>query len=122
MRPLPPSLISLTYILLLMLLQLCHFFSPLFPSALHTPPTSMPPLSSCPWVVHSSYSASPFPKLFLTYPCLFSNYHLCYLFPVPFPPFFLYLLPADNPPCDLYFCDSVPVLVCLVFVFFRFGC
>ena len=26
--------------------------------------------------------------------------------------------PADNPPCDLYFCDSVPVpVVCLVFVF-----
>ena len=35
-------------------------------------------------------------------------------------------LTSDNPPCDLHFCDSVPVLVvCLLFVFvgfFRFSC
>ena len=44
--------------------------------------------------------------------CTFSN-------SVPVP------LPADNPPCDLHFCDSVPVIVCLLcfcFVTFRFGC
>ena len=34
------------------------------------------------------------------------------------PPF---LLPTDNPPCDVHFSDSVPVLVvCLVFVFVAF--
>ena len=31
----------------------------------------------------------------------------------------LFLIPSDNPPCDLYFCETVPVqVVCLVrFVF-----
>ena len=43
------------------------------------------------------------------------TYHLCFLFPVPFTPFSTHLLPTGNSPCDLYFCDSVPVLVvCLV--------
>ena len=44
-----------------------------------------------------------------------TNYASYYLYlPFPFPP----LLLTDNFPCDLYFCDSVPVLVvCLVFVF-----
>ena len=129
----------------------------------------------------------------LTSPCLFCTYHLCYLFPVPFPPFppfnplhpalpppftptpqfmsmgrtynffgfptsytilnlslsILYLQfllpipctfppfspltnPTDNPPCDLHFCDPLPVLVvcldCFYFsfifccFFFRFSC
>ena len=40
-----------------------------------------------------------------------------YLFP-PIPPF---PCPTENPPCDLHFSDSVPVLVvCLVFVFLVF--
>ena len=117
------------YIVLIMLLQLSHFFSPLFPSALH--PTSYqhsPRISSCPWVVHKSSLASPFPILFLTSPCLFCTYHLCFLFPVPFPPFSSLPLLTDNPPCDLYFCESVPVLVvclvhfCFCFYFFRFLC
>ena len=64
--------------LLIMLLQLSHFFSPLFPSALHTPPSSIPRFSSCPWVKHISSLASTFPILFLPSPCLFSAYHLCY--------------------------------------------
>ena len=72
------------YILLVMLLQLSHFFSPLFPSALHSPHTSIPPhLSSCPWVVHISSLASSFPILFLTSSCLFCTCYLCFLFPVP---------------------------------------
>ena len=43
----------------------------------------------------------------------------CTFFPITPLPF-----PADNPPCDLHFCDYVPVLVvCLVcFCVFRFGC
>ena len=50
-------------------------------------PSSIPPLSSCPWVLHISSLASPFSILFLTSPCLFCTYKLCFLFPVPFPSF-----------------------------------
>ena len=70
------------YILLIMLLQLSHFlpFIPLCPVSLPHPHS---PLGSCPWVVHVSSLASPFPILFLTspyfvptiyasYPCSFS--------------------------------------------------
>ena len=102
---------------------LCYYsfpnFSPLAPlfPVLPFPPAS-PPLSSCPWVVHISSLASPFPILFLApCPCLFSTYHLCYLFSVPFPPLSPSHSPIENPSCDLHFCGSVPVLVvCLVFV------
>ena len=101
--------------------------SPLFPSALHSPPTSIPhphPLVHVHGLyVHISSSASTFPILFLTSPCLFHTYHLCFLFPVPFPPFTSLTHPADNPPCDLHFCDSVPVLVvCLVYFCFLLFC
>ena len=74
----------LKYILLIMLLQLSFFFSPLYPSACMTPASSDFPHSSCPWVIHISSLASPFPLLFLTSPCLFCAYQLCFLFPVPF--------------------------------------
>ena len=113
----------LKYILLIMLLQLSHYFSPFY--SLHPSSNQYPPqLSSCPWVIHTSSLASPCPMLLLTSPWQFCTYHLCFLFPVPLPPFFPLTLPADNPPCDLHFCDSVPVLVvCLVhFCFFRFSC
>ena len=69
------------YILLIMLLQLSH----LFLSTLHSPPTVFLPLSLCPWVVHISSLASTFPVLFLTSPCQFCTYHLCFLFPCLFP-------------------------------------
>ena len=72
--------------LLIMLLQLSHFPPPLH-SILPTPlPPTFPPYSSCPWVILISSLASTFPILFLPFPCLFSIYHLCYLFSVPFPP------------------------------------
>ena len=78
--------------LLIMLLQLSPFtpFTPLHPA--HPFPPTLPPYSSCPWVILTSSLASTFPILFLpspclfSYPCLFSTYHLCYLFSVPFPP------------------------------------
>ena len=63
------------------------FFSLLFLSALYLPPPpppSFPQISSCPWVIHIGSLASPFPILFLTSPCLFCTYCLCFLFPVPF--------------------------------------
>ena len=102
-----------------MLLQLSHFFSPLFSSTLYPLlPPAFPHLSSCPSVVHTSFFASPYPILFLTSPCLFCTYHLCFLVPVPVPHSPTIPLPNDNPPCDLHFCVSVPVLVgCLDFVF-----
>ena len=112
----------LKYILLIMLLQLPQFF-PLFPFLPSTlfPFSNPSPLSSCPWVVHVSSLASPFPILFLLSPCLFCTYQLCILFPVPYLPFFPFPLLADNPPNDLRTCGSVPVLVvCLVFVFVFF--
>ena len=65
------------------------------------PPSHIPPHSSCPWVILISSLASTFPILFLTYPCLFSTYHLCYLFSVPFPPLSPSHSPIDNPSCDL---------------------
>ena len=76
----------LKYVLLIMLSQLSHFFSsPLSPSVLHTPfHQHSLPLSSCPWVLHTSSLASPFPILFL--PSLYfvltiyASYSL-YLFP-----------------------------------------
>ena len=57
-----------------MLLQLSHFFSPLYlhlylhlysPLPCTSPPTSIPHLSSCPWVVHVSSLASPPPPVYL---------------------------------------------------------
>ena len=110
------------YILLIMLLQLSHF-PPLFPSTLHIPfpPAFSVPLSSCPWAIHVSSLASPFPILFLTSSYLFCTYHLCYLFPVPFPSILPLPFPAENPQCDLHFRDSVPVLViCIICFFFKF--
>ena len=104
-----------------MLLQLSHFppFIPLHTA--HALPPAFSPFSSCPWVIHIDSSASTFLVLFLTSPYLFSTYHLCHLFSIPSPPTHSHS-PADNPPCDLYFCKSVPVLVvCLVFFFFFLG-
>ena len=64
-------------------------FSPLYslPPCIPFPTCISPTLSSCPWVIHISSLASPFPILFLTSSCLFCTYHLCFLFPVPLPPF-----------------------------------
>ena len=98
-----------------MLLQLSQFFPLCSPPPGMPLPSSNSPPSSCPWVMHLSSLASPFPILFLTSPCLFCTYRLCCLFPVPFSPLSPHPIPTDNPPCDLHFCDSVPVLcVCLV--------
>ena len=100
------------------------FFSPLSLSARY--PHSLQhssSLSSCPWVVHTSSLASPFPILFLTSPCLSSTYNLCYLFSVPFPLSVPSPFSSDNHLCDLHFHDSVPVLfVCLVCFCFGFRC
>ena len=114
-----PCCILLKYILLIMLLQVSDFFSTLYSLLPCTPlPPSSSHRSSCPWVIHGNSSASPFLILFLTSPV--------YFVPTIYASYSLYLFPhspsshslTDNPPCDLHFCRSVPVLVvCLVFVF-----
>ena len=94
--------------------------TPLHPA--HPLPPTFPPYSSCPWVILISSLASTFPTLFLPSPCLFSTYHLCYLFSVPSPPSPSHF-PIDNPPGDLHLYVSVPVLVvCLVCSYFCFRC
>ena len=97
----------------------CCYSSPIlrsfFPSALQPPSHLHPtPQNSWAWVVHTSSSAFTFPTFFLTYspacfiPAIYASYSL-YLFHVH--PLLLRPLPADNPPCDLHFCDSVPILL-----------
>ena len=104
-----------------MLLQLSHFVHPFTPLCPVPPPTSVLSLSSCPWVVRISSLAPPL-ILSLTFACLFCIYHLCFLFPVTFTPFSPLPRRSENPPCNLHFCDSVPLLiVCVVFVVFRFS-
>ena len=106
---------------IIMLLQFSQYFPVYPPSALHPPTLQHPPLNSCPWVVLISSLNSLFPVPFLTSPRLFYAYQLCFFFPVPFPPILPLPLPTENPPCDFYFSDSVPVLVVgLVFVFIFF--
>ena len=104
-------------ILLIMLLQLSQFF-PLCAPPPGTPSHQHHPLlSSCLWVIYISSLASPFSILFLTSPCLFSTYQLCFLIPASFPPFSPFTLPADNLPNHLHTYDSIPVLVvCLGFI------
>ena len=101
-----------------------HFCSP--PPCTLLPP-AFPSPSLYPWVIHVSSLASPFPILFLTSPSiLYLPFMLCLpctFSPIPFSSF---PIPDNNPPCNLHFCDSVPVLVvclvCFCFCCFRFDC
>ena len=87
-------------------------FYPCFPLPSTPIPSSNAPRSSCPWVVHVSSLASPFPVLFLTSPCLFCTYQLYSLIPLFFPLFSPFPFPTNNPPNDLNIYDSIPVLAC----------
>ena len=110
------TFLNFLFLLFLLFNYSCPIFSPLYSLPICTPlPPAFPRLNSCPWVIHISSLASPSPILFLICPCLFCTYHLYFSFPVPFPPFSYLPCPSGNPPCDLYFCESVPLLVvCLV--------
>ena len=107
----------LKYILLIMLLHLSGFFLPFIP---HCPvclplPWAFSHLISCSWVIHISSLASPFPILFFTSLLSILFLTIMLLIPCTFAPILPPPYPADNPPCDLHFCDSLPVLVvCLV--------
>ena len=80
--------------------------------------TSFQPLLACKVSFEKSadsliiYLGSTFPTLFLPSPCLFSTYHLCYLFSVPLPPSPSHSL-IDNPHV---------LVVCLVCSRFCFMC
>ena len=76
-----------------MLLQLSRFspFAPLHP--VPPIPSSNTHLSSCPWVVHISSLAAPFPILFLIATCLFHTYQFVLLNPCAFFP----ILPLPFP-------------------------
>ena len=83
-------------------------------------PSSSPPISSCPRVVHISSLSSVSYTIFYLSPSI-----LCLLImphhPCTFPPTPPFPLPTENPPCDVHFSDFVPILViCLVFVFVVF--
>ena len=95
---------------------------------LHSTPSCSPPPSHIPptivhvhgsyisvlWLLHFLYYSYPPPVYFL--PTIYATYSL-YLSP-PLP-----ASPLDNPPCDLHFCGSVPVLVaCLVCFCVCFRC
>ena len=97
-----------------MLLQLSHF--PSLPSSTQHPHFLWQSLlSSCPWVMHISSLATPFPILFLTSPCLFCTYQFVLLNPFTFSPILSFPLPTDNPSNNLHIYDSVSfLLVCLV--------
>ena len=110
------------YILLIMLLQLYHFFLPFILLCHEPPPTSISQpqfMPMCHTYKFFNFSIShtilnlPLSVLYLSFTLLIP----CTFFPILSHP------PADNHPCDLHFCDSVPVLVvCLVcfFLFFLF--
>ena len=104
-----------------MLLQLSHFprFTQLHPA--HPLPPTLPPYSSCPWVILISSLASTFPTLFYPPPVYFlPTIYVTYSLYLPPPPSHS---PVDNPPCDLHFCGSVPFLVvCLVCFCLCFRC
>ena len=106
----------------------CPIFSPRFHLCpAHPLLSALPCLSSCPWVIHLSSPASPFPVLFLTSPYFVSTIYASYFLYL-FPQFSPLPLHANNPPCGLHFCDPVPVLVvclvcfCLFVCFSRFSC
>ena len=91
------------------------FFSPCYSPPPCTPSNTIPHHSSCPWVIHISPLDSPFPTLFLTSPCLFSTYHLCFLFPVPFPHF-----PCSLSPLVTLHVISISVILFLFYLFTLF--
>ena len=84
--------------------------TPLHPA--HRLPPTFPPYSSCPWVILVSSLASTFPTLFLPSPCLFSTYHLCYLFSVPLP-----LSPTPTPLLITLHVISISVVLFLFSLF-----
>ncbi|KAF6131065.1 hypothetical protein HJG60_007966 [Phyllostomus discolor] len=80
-----------------------------------------PLLSSCPWAIHTSSLASPFPILFLIspYPYFVStNYAYSLYIPCTFSSILPLPFPAFNPPCDAHFCVQFCTCSNCLFLFF----
>ena len=99
-------------------ITLAPFFSHLYSPPLCIPlPPSFPHLRSCPWVIHISSLASPFPTLFLTSPVYFVptcyaffkllfRYSCLHFHPTMTPwPTHLCLPPSNLPPFALSMCS-----------------
>ena len=101
-----------------------HFFPPFIPLC---PVPPMPPVFPNPSFMSMGYAYNFFgfsiSYTILNIPLFILCLPIVLLIPCTFLPFSPYPLPTDNPPCDLHFCDSVPVLVvCLVsFLFVCLG-
>ena len=111
------------YILLIKLLQFSPLSSPLCPAPPNTP--APPPLVHIHGFVHISSLTSPFSILFLTSPNLVYAYHLCFLFPVPFPHHSSPPPPHWKPSMwspFLWFCSCSSCLLSFCFHFLRFSC
>ena len=109
------------YILLIMLFIIdyhsCPLHPPVFPSFWHPPSHQHPP----PYFMSMGRTCKFF-GFSISYTILTLPLSIFYLPFTLFPVFSSLPLPTDNPPCDLYFCDSVPVPVfCLVSFCFCFG-
>ena len=103
---------------------LCYYscpilFSPLFPSTLHHPSHQHSPPPQFMSMGHT-YKFFGFSISYTIFNLLLSILYLPFMLLIPciLSPILPYPLPTDNPPSDLHFCDSVPVLViCLVWFF-----
>ena len=103
------------------------FFSPLYSPSRCTPPSTIIPPTYFMFMGHTcKFFGFSISHTILRNPLSIWYLPFMLLFPLPFPPFSPLSLSADNPPCDLHSCDSVPILVvclvCFSFCFFRFGC
>ena len=110
----------LSYILLIILLQLSWFFL-LCPSPHRTPHSlrQFPHHCSCPWVMRISSLATPFPILYCTSPGLFGNHLFVLLNPLASSP----ILPHSGFPFFfnwrfLWLCSSFLVWCCPICLFF----
>ena len=97
-----------------MLLWLSHP-PPLFPSALRTPSHPIPPFQFMSMGLTYKFFGFYISYTILNLPLSILYLPFMLLIPCTFHPFTPLPFPTDNPPCDLHFCDCVPVLlVCLV--------
>ena len=107
-------------ILLIMLLQVSHFFLPFIPVHPSSPlPPAFPPLVFM--SMGHTYKFFGFSIIYTMLNLPLSILYLPFMLLIPciFPP--ILPSPINNPPYDLHCCDSVPVLVvCLVWLFVCF--
>ena len=96
----------------------CPIFSPLYaPPSCTLPPTSIPsPLVHVRGCTYKFFGSSISYTIFILPLSIFYLPFILFI-PCTFYPILPLPFPADNPPCDLHFYDSVPILViCLVFI------